>query len=205
MSRVYVASELALGRQAVIKPAVLRSSAVGVSSERFSREIQLAARLQHPADRRGPSDGLPSIRPVPHRRGREPSRASRQAGRDAGGRGDAGAPRGRERAAYSHHTAWCTATSSRRTCWSPRRCDGHRLRRRQALSSREAAHLGRDRVRHADVHGARAGDRRPTVDPRPPLRVRRDGVRVARRSAPVQRAHGARLVGRARDELLSPL
>src|SRR6187402_1624260 len=47
MSRVYVASELALGRQVVIKllPPEL---AAAVSTERFKREIQLAARLQHP-------------------------------------------------------------------------------------------------------------------------------------------------------------
>jgi eukaryotic-like serine/threonine-protein kinase len=62
MSRVYVASELALGRQVVIKllPPEL---AAGVSTERFKREIQLAARLQHPHIvpllAAGESDGLP--------------------------------------------------------------------------------------------------------------------------------------------------
>jgi len=47
MSRVYVAWEVALGRSVVIKllPPEL---AAGVSTERFKREIQLAARLQHP-------------------------------------------------------------------------------------------------------------------------------------------------------------
>lgn len=47
MSRVFVAEERALGRRVVVK--VLRPElAVGVSLERFHREIQLAARLQHP-------------------------------------------------------------------------------------------------------------------------------------------------------------
>src|SRR5215212_9383331 len=47
MSRVFVAEELSLGRSVVIKtlsPVV----AVKVSLERFRREIQVAARLQHP-------------------------------------------------------------------------------------------------------------------------------------------------------------
>ena len=62
MSRVYVATESALGRTVVIKllPPEL---AAGVSTERFRREIQLAARLQHPHIvpllTAGESDGLP--------------------------------------------------------------------------------------------------------------------------------------------------
>ncbi len=47
MSRVFVATEIALGRQVVIK-VLSPSLAEGVSVERFRREIQLAARLQHP-------------------------------------------------------------------------------------------------------------------------------------------------------------
>ncbi len=47
MSRVFVATEVALGRQVVVK--VLPEEMVGqVSLERFKREIALAARLQHP-------------------------------------------------------------------------------------------------------------------------------------------------------------
>lgn len=47
MSRVFLATELALDRQVVIK--VLPSElAVGVSTDRFRREMQLVARLQHP-------------------------------------------------------------------------------------------------------------------------------------------------------------
>ncbi|HVT39089.1 MAG TPA: serine/threonine-protein kinase, partial [Gemmatimonadaceae bacterium] len=47
MSRVFVATETALGRQVVVK--VLPSEMAGqVSADRFKREISLAAQLQHP-------------------------------------------------------------------------------------------------------------------------------------------------------------
>ncbi|MBI3791264.1 MAG: serine/threonine protein kinase, partial [Gemmatimonadetes bacterium] len=47
MSRVFVATEHALGRQVVVK--ILPAEMAGqVSVERFKREIALAARLQHP-------------------------------------------------------------------------------------------------------------------------------------------------------------
>src|SRR5215203_5429018 len=47
MSRVFVADETSLGRKVVVK--VLRPElAEGLSSERFKREVRLAARLQHP-------------------------------------------------------------------------------------------------------------------------------------------------------------
>src|SRR5689334_21374839 len=62
MSRVYVASDRALGRHVVIK-LLPPDLAAGVSTERFKREIQLAARLQHPHIvpllTAGESDGLP--------------------------------------------------------------------------------------------------------------------------------------------------
>ena len=62
MSRVFVASEAALGRRVVIK--VLPGASGGaLSIERFKREIQLAARLQHPHIvpllTAGESEGLP--------------------------------------------------------------------------------------------------------------------------------------------------
>jgi serine/threonine protein kinase len=47
MSRVFLAHELALGRRVVIK-VLLPELAAGVSVDRFRREIQLAAQLQHP-------------------------------------------------------------------------------------------------------------------------------------------------------------
>src|SRR5207249_6269874 len=47
MSHVFLAVEVRLGRQVVVKvlPPAL---AAGVSANRFEREIQLAAKLQHP-------------------------------------------------------------------------------------------------------------------------------------------------------------
>jgi serine/threonine-protein kinase len=62
MSRVFVATDQTLGRQVVVK--VLPPEMVaGVSIERFKREIQLAARLQHPHIvpllSAGEIDGLP--------------------------------------------------------------------------------------------------------------------------------------------------
>lgn len=47
MSRVFVAEEAALGRPVVIK-ALPPDLAAGLNAERFRREVQLAARLQHP-------------------------------------------------------------------------------------------------------------------------------------------------------------
>ena len=47
MSRVFVAEEVALGRRVVVKM-LAPDLAAGVSGERFRREVQLAARLQHP-------------------------------------------------------------------------------------------------------------------------------------------------------------
>src|SRR5678815_3354947 len=62
MSRVFLAEETSLGRRVVIK--VLPSDlAASVNLERFRREIQLAARLQHPhivpVHSAGVADGLP--------------------------------------------------------------------------------------------------------------------------------------------------
>ena len=47
MSRVFVATETALGRRVVIK-LLSPELGAGISADRFRREIQLAARLQHP-------------------------------------------------------------------------------------------------------------------------------------------------------------
>jgi serine/threonine-protein kinase len=47
MSRVFVAEDIALGREVVVK-VLPPDMASGVSIERFKREISLAARLQHP-------------------------------------------------------------------------------------------------------------------------------------------------------------
>jgi len=47
MSRVFVATEVALGRRVVVK-VLAPELAAGISADRFKREIQLAAQLQHP-------------------------------------------------------------------------------------------------------------------------------------------------------------
>ncbi|WP_411281542.1 protein kinase domain-containing protein [Gemmatimonas sp.] len=62
MSRVFLAEETALGRRVVIK--VLPPDTVAsVNADRFRREIQLAAQLQHPAIvpllTAGTGEGLP--------------------------------------------------------------------------------------------------------------------------------------------------
>ena len=62
MSRVFIAEENALGRKVVVKVLPEEISA-GVNVERFQREIQLAARLQHPhivqVLAAGQADGIP--------------------------------------------------------------------------------------------------------------------------------------------------
>jgi eukaryotic-like serine/threonine-protein kinase len=62
MSRVFVADEVALGRKVVVK-VLPPELAAGVSVDRFKREIQVAARLQHPhivpVLSAGEIDGLP--------------------------------------------------------------------------------------------------------------------------------------------------
>src|SRR5436309_7250260 len=47
MSRVFLVDDIALGRKIVVK-VLPPDVAAGLSTERFNREIQLAARLQHP-------------------------------------------------------------------------------------------------------------------------------------------------------------
>jgi serine/threonine-protein kinase len=62
MSRVFLATETALGREVVIK-AIKPDLAEGLSAERFAREVKLAARLQQanivPVLSAGDADGVP--------------------------------------------------------------------------------------------------------------------------------------------------
>src|SRR5688572_11566657 len=62
MSRVFLATDTALGRKVVIK-VLAPELAAGVNAERFAREIRLAARLQHPnivpLHSAGDASGLP--------------------------------------------------------------------------------------------------------------------------------------------------
>ncbi|MEA2722669.1 MAG: eukaryotic-like serine/threonine-protein kinase [Gemmatimonadales bacterium] len=64
MSRVFLALERSLGRKVVVK-VLLPELAAGVNVERFRREIQLAAQLQHPHIvpllSAGEADGLPYL------------------------------------------------------------------------------------------------------------------------------------------------
>ena len=61
MSHVFLAEEVALGRRVVVK-VLPPEAAATVDAERFRREIQLAAQLQHPLIvpvlSAGESDGL---------------------------------------------------------------------------------------------------------------------------------------------------
>jgi eukaryotic-like serine/threonine-protein kinase len=62
LSRVFVADEVALGRRVVIKVLPPELSSV-VGGERFRREVEVAARLQHPNIvpllSTGDADGIP--------------------------------------------------------------------------------------------------------------------------------------------------
>lgn len=95
MSRVFVAEEKALGRKVVVK-VLPPEIAAGVSSDRFKREIQMAARLQHPHIPRASAAGPCSPRVTPKSTFRTHAyRREHSPGRDARththGSGDAGA------------------------------------------------------------------------------------------------------------------
>ena len=141
MSRVFVAVETALDRQVVIKVLPPELGA-GVNVERFRREIQLAAKLQHPHIvpllAAGAADGLlfytmpfiegESLRATPHAPGRAAGRRgdphSRRRGRCAGVRARArsGASRHQagQRAALAASTRWSPTSASPRRCPPPR-------------------------------------------------------------------------------------
>ena len=96
--------------------------AAGVSVERFRREIQLAAQLQHPHIvpllTAGEADGLPYFT-MPFVEGeslRARLAARRRAARRARRSGSCATSR---RAGLRPRRAWCTATSSPTTCCSP--------------------------------------------------------------------------------------
>jgi serine/threonine protein kinase len=135
MSRVFVADEAALGRKVVVK--VLRLDLPeGLSSERFKREVRLAARLQHPHVvpllAAGELDGGVLYYTMPFVEGE-----SLRARLDR----DGGLPR----------TASCTGTSNPRTSccrtaarWSPTsaspRRSAPRLRRRRTRARTDRLH-----------------------------------------------------------------
>ena len=208
MSRVFLARETALDRRVVIKvlPPELSAS---VSVERFRREIQLAAGLQHPhivpVLTAGISDGLPYFT-MPFVDGESlRARLAREHELTVGDTvsilrdvAKALALRARARRRAPRHQAGQRAPL--------RRLGGRdRLRRREgALGVHRAGELGADVARHRDrdagVHGARAGGGGPGHrPPRRPLRARRDGVRDAHRAAALPRPLAAAGARRAHD------
>ncbi len=68
LARVFVAREVALGRRVVVK-VLPPDLAAGVNRERFRREIQLAAALQHPPH--DPRQGAGDV--APERQGEAPA------------------------------------------------------------------------------------------------------------------------------------
>ena len=118
MSRVFAATETALGRKVVIKvlPAELGA---GVNVERFKREIQVAANLQHPhivpVLTAGEIDGRAVLHDAVHRR-RIVARASRARVRCRSTSASRCCATSRARSRTRTSTASSTATSSPTTC-----------------------------------------------------------------------------------------
>jgi serine/threonine-protein kinase len=122
MSRVFVAIEHALGRRVVLK-VLSPELATGVSSDRFTREIRLAATLQHPNIvpllTAGVVDGLPfyvmpfvegeSLRARLIRDGALSARETISIMRDVVSRLDAGTRRRTRRGNGRRRTGWSRA------------------------------------------------------------------------------------------------
>ena len=187
MSRVFLAEETRLGRQVVIKVLPPETGAA-VNVERFEREIQLAARLQHPHIvpllTAGAAAGdllyyvMPfiageSLRAKLAREGELPVAEATKFLREIV---DALAYAHRTRRRPPRHQARQRAALGR-----PRR--GDRLRRRQGGERVERlvlAHLARRGARHAGLHGAGAGrGRSARGSPRRHLRRGRARLRDA--------------------------
>ena len=206
MATVYLAEDLKHHRKVAVK--VLRPElAATLGPERFFREIEVAAQLQHPhilplLDS-GEADGFlyyvmpfvegESLRDRLTRQGELPiHEAVKLLAEVADALAYAHAPR---RGPPRHQ-------ARQRAALGPARA-GDRLRRGQGGERGDrapAAHHRRRRARHAGLHGAGAGGGRPA--PRPPgghLRPRRHGLRAARRPAAVRRALAAGGARGARD------
>ena len=171
MATVYLADDLRHGRKVAVK--LLRPElASALGAERFLREIEIAARLNHPhilpLYDSGEADGrlfyvMPFVEGESLRHGSSASGAPGRR-RDRHHRG-----RSPRRSTTRTRTASSTATSSRRTScstrarrWSPTSAS------RSPRSADAGERLTRDRARarHAGVHEPRAGDRRAALDAR---------------------------------------
>ena len=201
MSKVFLATETALGRAVVIK-IVAPELAEGLSADRFTREVKLAARLQQanivPLLNAGMAGGVPYYT-MPFVEGASlrtrldtggpmaPGEATPRAARRREGVGLCALAWGRasrhqagERAAVR----WNGDGDRLRHCQS-----AHRLAhagRQRGLDEHEHADVGRELDRHAGVHGAGASGRLEGGSPRGSLRVGRDGVRDAHRGASIR-------------------
>ena len=163
MSRVFVARELALGRDVVVK-VLPPDMAAGVSVDRFRREIQLAAQLQHPHIVPVLTPGASETLPVLH----DAVRRRRVASAPARARG----PFADERSAR-----FCATSSMRwRTRTTRRRASRHQAGERSAVERTRVVRL-RYRAR------GRSRDRRRRTHDRDRPRARHTGVHVARQAA----------------------
>ena len=213
MSRVFVADEVALGRRVVVK-VIAPEQMEGVSAERFTREMKLAARLQQA-----------NIVPVPDRgRRRRPAllHDAVRRGRVAPG----ATPQGRRPARRGGEHPARRGARARLRARAGRRASRHQAGEHPALRRRRGRHRLRDRQGALGVaHGRRSGTadrgrltragsrsvRRRTWrrsrrgDPghrssRRSLRLGRRRVGAARRNAPVPRTqYAARDDRRARE------
>ena len=206
MSRVFLAEEVRLGRQVVIKLLPPEMGAA-VNVERFEREIQLAARLQHPhivplltAGASGdllyyvmPFISGESLRLKLAREGELPIAEAVRVLREVV-----------DALSYAHRNGVVHRDIKPDNILLS---EGHAVitdfgvaKAVSASSGGSLAHLARRRPRHAGLHGAGAGrGRSARRSPRRHLRRRGAGVRDAHRPAAVHRADARRRCSRRRS------
>ena len=173
MSRVFVATETALNRKIVIK-FLSPELAAGVSADRFRREIQLAARLHHPhivpllaaGEVTVDGDTLPTT-PCRWWTGSHSARGWRAMASSSPPRRSASSVRSPTRWRMPWPGRGAPRHQARQHPAFRRSCGGGRFRRRQGTHLGELDGPGADRHehrhgdRHAGLHVAGTGDRRP--------------------------------------------